>query len=617
MSDFELLALRLVLASAGCLVAGLAVWILATLCRRTLPAFCAQRSLWLLSQLTVVTVFLAILLPHSERLRVVPAIDLPETSTAPPSATLQVNAISARDKTASTPEPETGSRSWPAYGAQAWLLLYLLGLAYSAFKLWQAQRLLHTLAAAGRKLRPQDAHTGFAGTLPSVSGPQVIEVEMAISPMLFGLFRPRLLLPRHLRSFEPEQQQMIIEHELTHWRRRDLHWTSTALLLQTLLWFNPFMRRLGAHLLWAQELGCDRDVLRGRPASQRKAYAAALVAQLKLQHIPGRQQSATTALAFGGVSGETLASRIALIRSPIKQPPGLWTRCAAIAGLMSIVMASLALQPALASRIAPMPASAQTALDTTRWPADTSTPFGCTSLLDAASGKQLVRQGQCAERITPASTFNIAVSLMGYDSGVLQDEHTPRLPYKPGYPAWGPNWKTATDPDSWLKNSVVWYAQQVTSTLGAERFGRYIHSFGYGNQDVSGDAGKNNGLTLSWISSSLKLSPDEQTAFLSKIVNRSLPVTQHAYDMTMRIMPSEALANGWLIHGKTGTASAALPDGSRDAQHQYGWYVGWAQKGQRTIVFTRMAQLDRKKGNAGARVKQAMLRELEARLDTL
>ena len=52
MTGFELLALRLALASGGCLAAWLAAWMLATLCRRTLPAFCAQRSLWLLKQIS-------------------------------------------------------------------------------------------------------------------------------------------------------------------------------------------------------------------------------------------------------------------------------------------------------------------------------------------------------------------------------------------------------------------------------------------------------------------------------------------------------------------------------------------------------------------------------------
>jgi len=80
-----------------------------------------------------------------------------------------------------------------------------------------------------------------------------------------------------------------------------------------------------------------------------------------------------------------------------------------------------------------------------------------------------------------------------------------------------------------------------------------------------------------------------------------LSVTQHAYDVTMRILPSTTLANGWRIHGKTGAASAALPDGSRDAQHRLQPH-GAVEQGKR---------------QCRGRVKQAMLRELGARLDTL
>ncbi|WP_436269742.1 class D beta-lactamase [Pseudoduganella sp. LjRoot289] len=244
--------------------------------------------------------------------------------------------------------------------------------------------------------------------------------------------------------------------------------------------------------------------------------------------------------------------------------------------------------------------------------------LSCTELVDAASGARLVHEGQCDERVTPASTFNIAVALMGYDSAILADEHTPVLPFKPGYPAYYPSWRAATDPSSWIKNSVIWYAQQVTARLGARRFAGYVRDFGYGNRDLSGDAGKDNGLSYSWISSSLKISPVEQVAFLRKVVNRELALSAKAYDMTTRIMLPETLANGWEVHGKTGTASPVLPNGRDDKLNQYGWYVGWAQKGQRKLVFARLV-LDRKQEAAagGLRAKEAFLRELPARLDAL
>jgi beta-lactamase class D len=234
------------------------------------------------------------------------------------------------------------------------------------------------------------------------------------------------------------------------------------------------------------------------------------------------------------------------------------------------------------------------------------TPIHCTVMADAASGKRLVQEGQCDERVTPASTFKVAISLMGYDSGILIDEHAPTLPFEKGYVDWRPAWLAPTDPARWIKESVVWYSQQITSRLGEARFQRYVTSFDYGNRDLSGGPGERNGLTYAWLGSSLKISPIEQVAFLSKVVNRKLPVTAKAYDMTSRITQLEPLPNGWEIHGKTGNASG------------YGWFVGWATKGQRTIVFARLIQDLKDEAIApGFRARDALLRELPAQLDSL
>lgn len=583
------LPLRFLLASAGCLVAGLCVWAMTALFAR-LPGVASQRSTWLLGQATVVAVFLVILLPHSERLRLVPLIDLPDIAQSRPAAPPGASVPAPAGRLAAA-AADAHPTTWLSLAAQAWLLAWLLGLGYKVFRLLQARRLLDALAASGSRLPSHGAPT---------RSPVLIEVDAPISPMLFGLLKPRLLLPRHLRSFDEAQRQLIVEHELTHWRRRDLHWTSVGIVLQMLLWFNPFMGMLRTGLSLAQELGCDRDVLRRRLPAQRKAYAMALVAQLRLQ-----RGTPPSALAFGAVCPGTLAARIALIREPVQArgERARVTRVLAIAGLACVFGASLAFQPALAWRIAPVASQA---------------PFSCTVLLDAASGEQLAREGHCDERVTPASTFNIPVALMGFDSGILTSPHAPVLPFKPGYPAYNPSWRADTDPDSWLRNSVLWYAQQVTASLGAARFEKYVQGFGYGNRDVSGDPGKDNGVTQSWVGSSLRISPLEQVAFLRKVANRALPLSAHAYAMTARIMPQKALANGWEVAGKTGTAAALRPDGGDDATRQYGWYVGWAKKGGRTVVFARLV-LDARQESAmgGTRAREAMLRELPARLDRL
>jgi beta-lactamase class D len=135
----------------------------------------------------------------------------------------------------------------------------------------------------------------------------------------------------------------------------------------------------------------------------------------------------------------------------------------------------------------------------------------CTAIGDAVTGKVLLQEGDCVTRVTPASTFKIAISLMGFDSGFLKDAHNPTLPFREGYVDWrGAEWKKPTDPKRWIEYSVVWFSQQVTRHLGAARFQKYADAFDYGNRDLSGDPGKNNGLMFSWIGSSLQIAPLEQ-----------------------------------------------------------------------------------------------------------
>lgn len=63
---------------------------------------------------------------------------------------------------------------------------------------------------------------------------------------------------------------------------------------------------------------------------------------------------------------------------------------------------------------------------------------------------------------------------MGFDSGFLHDRHSPALAYKPGDPDWGGlNWLQPTDPERWIKYSVVWYSQRVIHALGIAQIEHY------------------------------------------------------------------------------------------------------------------------------------------------
>lgn len=228
-------------------------------------------------------------------------------------------------------------------------------------------------------------------------------------------------------------------------------------------------------------------------------------------------------------------------------------------------------------------------------------------------GAILHEDGDCRSRVTPASTFKIALSLMGFDAGFLKGPHEPSLAYRKGDPDWGGEaWTRPNDPASWLKYSVVWYSQRITHALGAERLTGYASRFGYGNADLSGDPGKDNGLDRAWIASSLKISPAEQVVFLGNLVERRLPVSPDAIEKTESIVESQTAA-GWTLSGKTGSAYPRKADGSFDRARAWGWYVGWARRGGRTLVFARLDQDEtRQSVSGGLRARDALLAEWDA-----
>jgi len=347
-----MLALVFLQASIASVLAGACTWLLLRSVARAWPGLEARRTPWLLGAAAVAGTLALGMLPGAARLSLVPTIELP----AVPAPAAQANAAAgssndpapgeeaAFDEHGAAPMAPAPALLWLGY---AWLALYGAGLAVAAVRWLQARRRLATLLSVSQQLDRFDlaAHPGFASLHRHL--PEVREIDAPIAPMLAGLLRPILLLPRHLRDFDPVQQRLVIEHELTHLARRDPLWMHACFLLQAIQWFNPMVARLGRRMAWAQELGCDRTVLQGRPAPQRRAYATALVAQMRMQALPGHG----TALAFGGRAVDAVAARIGMIRDGVPAIPRAVAGALGWAALPSLLAASVLLQPALAWRI--------------------------------------------------------------------------------------------------------------------------------------------------------------------------------------------------------------------------------------------------------------------------
>ncbi len=234
---------------------------------------------------------------------------------------------------------------------------------------------------------------------------------------------------------------------------------------------------------------------------------------------------------------------------------------------------------------------------------------GC--FLANENGEILKSEGDCSTRYSPCSSFKIALAIMGYDAEILKDEKHPEWPFKSEYEAYLESWKDPQNPTSWMKNSCVWYSQVLTQKLGMKKFHDYVKKFNYGNQDISGDKGQNNGLTNSWLSSSLEISPEEQTIFLNKLLTNKLPVSKYAQNMTRNIIYVQDLHHGWKLYGKTGSGYLLNKDRTQKLEIKHGWFIGWISKGDKKIIFASHIVDDKKEpGHAGPRAREQALVKL-------
>jgi bla regulator protein blaR1 len=203
----------------------------------------------------------------------------------------------------------------------------------------------------------------------------------------------------------------------------------------------------------------------------------------------------------------------------------------------------------------------------------------CFVLYDAREDRTLrVNEAECRRPLSPCSTFKIFNSLAGLQSGVLKDEttrfawdHTPQP-----IPAWEKDHTLATA----VRDSVVWYFQRVAAGVGEKPMQGYLDAVGYGNRDLSG------GLTRFWLGSSLKISPDEQVAFLRRLYRNHLPFDRRNVEIVQRVLVQEE-KDGVVFSGKTGSCDAG-------GDQRVGWFVGRQASPTREYVFaTRIVAADR------------------------
>ncbi|MDB4798790.1 M56 family metallopeptidase [Verrucomicrobia bacterium] len=90
------------------------------------------------------------------------------------------------------------------------------------------------------------------------SNTPIHQTDCVSSPAVYGLFSPKILLPKHFRdSYSDVELSHVLSHELAHIKRRDSIWNLWSTLVQLVHWPNPLVWYSTTRMRSDRELATD------------------------------------------------------------------------------------------------------------------------------------------------------------------------------------------------------------------------------------------------------------------------------------------------------------------------------------------------------------------------
>ena len=107
--------------------------------------------------------------------------------------------------------------------------------------------------------------------------PQILIAPVSIGPMVSGLFRPFIILPKDFGTLYSEQDQLFaLTHELSHLKRRDMWWALAMFIFRVVNWYNPLVHYAARKFRIDQEAACDARTLSCFQSEKSSAHGYAL-----------------------------------------------------------------------------------------------------------------------------------------------------------------------------------------------------------------------------------------------------------------------------------------------------------------------------------------------------
>ncbi|MBR5289456.1 MAG: M56 family metallopeptidase, partial [Erysipelotrichaceae bacterium] len=99
--------------------------------------------------------------------------------------------------------------------------------------------------------------------------------DLVDSPLLTGLVHPVIALPADI--VDHPHLDMMIEHEMMHYQKKDLLMKFLMLLAKCIHWFNPIVYLMEKQLSKDLEMACDEEVLKNADEEKKQIYAQTLL----------------------------------------------------------------------------------------------------------------------------------------------------------------------------------------------------------------------------------------------------------------------------------------------------------------------------------------------------
>ncbi|MEE9362919.1 MAG: class D beta-lactamase [Cellulophaga sp.] len=169
----------------------------------------------------------------------------------------------------------------------------------------------------------------------------------------------------------------------------------------------------------------------------------------------------------------------------------------------------------------------------------------------------------------PASTFKIANSIIGLETGVIENDSA--IFKWDRKKKWLKKWEQDLTFKKAFQFSCVPCYQEVARKIGTKRMNDYVEKLKYGNLKIN-----STNIDKFWLEGESRISQMQQIYFLKRFYNFELPISERTKKIMSTIMLIEQTEQ-YKLSGKSGL--------SRSNEKYNGWFVGYIELKNDTYFF--------------------------------